>query len=145
MDIFNSEEQEHISHAVELAEAGTSGEIRICVERRCPTDVMERATACFNKLGMHKTYLRNGVLIYLAVDDHQFAIIGDRGINNQVEADFWDVTKEKMVHHFKNGDLLQGILVGIASAGEKLKVLFPKAKDDVNELPNEVVFLKDKK
>ena len=145
MDIFNNEEQEHISHAIGLAEAATSGEIRICVERQCSKDILERAAECFDKLGMYKTHLRNGVLIYLAVDDHQFAIIGDSGINSKVEPGFWDTTKEKMLAHFRNGDLLQGILTGINSAGEKLKILFPSAKDDVNELPNDIVFINEKK
>jgi len=145
MDIFNSEEQEHISHAVGLAEANTSGEIRVCIEHTCEQDVLERAATCFNKLGMHKTNLRNGVLVYLSVDDHKFAIIGDAGINSKVEEDFWDTTKEKMLVHFKSGDLVNGLIAGITSAGEKLKILFPSAHDDVNELPNDIVFMNRQK
>jgi len=141
MDIFNSEEQEHITHAIGLAEANTSGEIRICVEHQCEKNVLERAEECFNKLGMHKTGLRNGVLIYLSVDDHKFAIIGDYGINSKVEADFWDTTKEKMLVHFKAGDLVEGLIAGVACAGEKLQRLFPREHDDVNELPNDIVFM----
>jgi len=141
MNIFNSEEQEHIAHAIGLAEANTSGEIRICVEKRCDQEVLSRAAACFNQLDMHKTNLRNGVLIYLSVDDHKFAIIGDAGINNKVEPDFWDTTKDKMLAYFKTGNLVEGIIAGIESAGSKLKVLFPREHDDVNELPNDIVFM----
>lgn len=141
MDIFSIEEQEHIAHAVELAEANTSGEIRICLERYCDKNVLERAEECFNQLGMHKTNLRNGVLIYLSVEDHKFAIIGDYGINSKVEPDFWDTTKEKMLAHFKAGDLVNGLIAGTTCAGEKLQHLFPRAYDDVNELPNDIVFM----
>jgi len=142
MDIFSNEEQEQLAQAIGLAEAGTSGEIRVCVEHRCEGDAMSRATACFHTLGMHKTALRNGVFICLSVDDHQFAIIGDAGIHRKVPADFWEITKEKMLSYFKQGKLKDGLIAGIASAGEQLKGLFPSAPDDVNELPNEVVFLK---
>lgn len=145
MDIFNSEEQEHISHAIGLAEANTSGEIRVCIERTCEQDVLERAASCFNKLGMHKTNLHNGVLVYLSVDDHKFAIIGDTGINSKVEEGFWDTTKEKMLAHFQSGDLVNGLIAGITCAGEKLKILFPSAHDDVNELPNDIVFMNRQK
>ncbi|MEH6304105.1 TPM domain-containing protein [Olivibacter sp. CPCC 100613] len=145
MNIFNSEEQEHIAHAIGLAEAHTSGEIRICVEKRCDQEVLARAAECFDKLGMHKTNLRNGVLIYLSIDDHKFAIIGDAGINNKVESDFWDTTKDKMLTHFREGNLMEGIIAGIESAGRKLKVLFPSEQDDVNELPNDIVFMNRQK
>lgn len=145
MNIFNSEEQEHIAHAIGLAESNTSGEIRICVEKRCNQDVLSRAAECFDKLGMHKTNLRNGVLIYLSVEDHKFAIIGDAGINNKVEPDFWDTTKNKMLTHFKAGNLVEGIIAGIESAGSKLKALFPREHDDVNELPNDIVFMNRQK
>ncbi|GAA4805065.1 TPM domain-containing protein [Olivibacter ginsenosidimutans] len=141
MDIFNSEEQEQLAHAIGLAEARTSGEIRVCVERRCKQDVLIRAQECFFHLGMHQTALRNGVLLYLSTDDHQFAIIGDQGIDSKVANDFWDLTKEKMLSHFKSGDLLKGLITGIACAGEQLQHLFPRAHDDVNELPNDIVFI----
>jgi uncharacterized membrane protein len=34
---------------------------------------------------MHKTKLRNGVLFYLAIEDHKLAVLGDAGINSKVE------------------------------------------------------------
>jgi uncharacterized membrane protein len=70
---------------------------------------------------MHKTKLRNGVLIYVATVDRKFAIIGDAGINQVVPADFWDSTKEDMLSHFKYGNLVEGIVTGITKAGGQLK------------------------
>ena len=82
MEIFNQEEQEQVVHAISLAENRTSGEIRLVVERRVHNmDAIDQAKYYFEKLKMHETTQRNGVLIYLATDDHQFAIIGDTGIN----------------------------------------------------------------
>lgn len=141
MGILSSEEQEKVTHAVSMAENRTSGEIRVVVENVVGKgEVLDKAARYFEQLEMHKTVLRNGVLIYLAVADHQFAIIGDKGINSKVESDFWECTKEKMVTHFRNGDYVKGLIEGILQAGERLHTHFPRQDDDVNELPNEIHF-----
>lgn len=133
-------EQQRIREAVASAERSTSGEIRVCVEKSCKEPVLDRAVTYFNKLGMNKTKLRNGVLIYMAVNDHKFAIIGDSGINDVVPADFWDSTKELMLSYFKKGELIEGIEAGIEKAGEQLKTYFPSVSNDVNELDNGIAF-----
>lgn len=144
MSIFSEKEQELISNAVEAAERYTSGEIRICVEKTCSEPVLDRAANYFKKLGMDKTAQRNGVLIYIATDDHQFAIIGDAGINKLVPHDFWDSTKDTMLAYFKEGDLTAGIIAGIKMAGDQLKTYFPYLAGDKNELSNEVSFMDGK-
>ena len=103
--VFSSEQKKRIKAAIEEAELNTSGEIRVHLEDHCKTDnVLDRAAQMFDQLNMHKTDTRNGVLIYMAVKENKFAIIGDSGINEKVENDFWDITKEKMLGHFKTGD-----------------------------------------
>ena len=144
MAIFNEQEQQLIREAVESAERFTSGEIRICVEKTCNEPVLDRAANYFKKLGMDKTAKRNGVLIYVATQDHQFGIIGDAGINQVVPHDFWDSTKEAMLGHFKNQDLVGGIITGVKLAGEQLQTFFPYHDSDVNELPNDISFMDGK-
>ena len=144
MGIFSEQQQKLISEAVESAERFTSGEIRICVEKTCSEPVLDRAANYFKKLGMDKTTKRNGVLIYVATVDHQFAIIGDSGINSLVDHDFWDGTKEVMLGHFKNDDLTGGIIAGIKLAGEQLQSFFPYHDSDVDELPNDISFMDGK-
>ncbi|MDB5009358.1 MAG: hypothetical protein JWR67_2887 [Mucilaginibacter sp.] len=141
MAIFNDEEQQRIRKAVEAAEKYTSGEIRVCIEKNCTEDVLDRAAKYFHKLDMHKTKLRNGVLIYVATVDRKFAIIGDAGINKAVPENFWDDTKEDMLKHFKYGNLVEGIVTGIAIAGENLQKYFPHQLDDKNELSDDVTFM----
>lgn len=141
MSILSSDDQARITHAVSLAENRTSGEIRIVVEQVVgEMSASDRAAKYFADLGMHKTARRNGVLIYLALVDRQFAIIGDIGIHGQVEEDFWECTKEKMLVHFRAGDYVQGLVEGIVNAGDRLHTFFPKQEDDINELPNEIHF-----
>jgi uncharacterized membrane protein len=144
MAVFTTKEQEAIAEAIAEAEKATSGEIRIAVEKNCSDSAFDRATQYFVKLGMDKTAEKNGVLIYLAYEDHKFAIIGDSGINRVVPEDFWETTQVAMKAHFMSGKLADGIIAGIALAGEKLALFFPYKSDDINELPNEIIFMDEK-
>ncbi|HEX8562510.1 MAG TPA: TPM domain-containing protein [Flavobacterium sp.] len=138
-DSFLSKEDElEIVGAIRLAEKETSGEIRVHIEKKASVDAFTRATEVFHLLKMDNTKLQNGVLIYLAVDDHQFAIIGDKGINDIVGHDFWDSTKDIMVSHFRDGNFKQGLIDGIRRAGEQLQKHFPWESHDTDELSNEI-------
>ncbi|WP_140937077.1 TPM domain-containing protein [Sphingobacterium lumbrici] len=141
MAVLSAEEQEKVVHAISLAENKTSGEIRIVVENTVgDVEPITKAQQYFEELEMHKTILRNGVLIYLAVADHQFAIIGDAGIDQNVQDEFWESTKDKMVSFFRKGDYVNGLIEGIHEVGEQLKQFFPRKEDDINELPNDIYF-----
>ena len=137
---FPEEDQQRIMQAILEAEKNTSGEIQVHLENRCKKPVLERAVEVFSALHMHKTALRNGVLIYLAIEDHKFAILGDVGINEKVPADFWDTTKDHMQKLFREGRFTDGLCDGIRMAGEQLGKHFPYHKDDIDELPNEISF-----
>lgn len=139
-DLFNEEQRQAIVKAIAVAERATSGEIRVHIEDHSKGDALTRAKYHFHGLKMDRTALANGVLIYLAVKDHTFAIIGDKGINEKVPADFWDTIKNKMEAAFREGRFTEGLCEGIAMAGEKLKEHFPAASGDKDELSNEVSF-----
>ena len=139
-NFFSKEEKEKIKEAVKSAETSTSGEIRVHIDNHCKEDVMDRAAWWFAKLEMHKTEQRNGVLFYLAVKDHKFAILGDAGINSVTPEDFWDTIKEQMLEQFKEGKFAAGLSKGIHLAGEALQSQFPYQDDDVNELSDEISF-----
>lgn len=140
MKFITKEQESEIVKAIEAAELKTSGEIRVHIESKCPGDAVQRAIAIFNYLKMYKTKERNGVLIYVACNSHKFAIIGDKGINEKVSADFWNEIKNEMRNSFVMGDFAGGICNAVHSAGESLARFFPYRSDDVNEQPNEVSF-----
>lgn len=141
MAIFNDEEQQRIRIAIEEAEKHTSGQIRVCIEKTCSEDVLDRAAKYFHQLDMHKTRLRNGVLIYIATVDRKFAIIGDAGINKVVPNNFWDDTRDDMLKQFKYGNLVEGIVTGLEISGDHLQKYFPHQDDDNNELPDDIAFM----
>ena len=138
--ILNREEDRRVVEAIKQAELNTSGEIKVHIENRCKGNVEERSLVVFDKLKLNETRLRNGVLIYIAVKDHKFAILGDEGINNVVEDDFWNDVKDLMAAAFKEGRFAEGLEQGIQRCGEKLKAYFPYQSDDINEIPDDISY-----
>lgn len=140
IDYFTPEQRGRIHYAVHEAEKLTSGELRVYIEDKCREDVLDRAAFVFAEMIMHKTTARNGVLIYLALHDHKFAIIGDVGIHIKVGDDFWNKIKIQMANDFKEGRYTDGLIRSVMDAGHALQQHFPRADDDTNELSNEIVF-----
>ena len=137
-DFFTPTQRDQIKAAIEEAELLTSGEIRLHLENRVLVDVLDRAAYVFDKLGMHQTKYRNAVLIYMAIEDHKFAILGDSGIHEVLGHDYWQGSIDLMGGYFKEGDFCKGLEEVILDIGNKLKEHFPIDPDDVNELENEI-------
>ncbi len=137
-DFLTTADEQEMVQAIAMAEKNTSGEIRVHIENHSETPPIARAQEVFNFLEMFKTEARNGVLFYVGVADKKFAIIGDIGIDDVVEDDFWDCTKDIVIENFKNKKYKEGLVAGITRAGERLKEFFPYASDDTNELSNEI-------
>jgi uncharacterized membrane protein len=139
-NFFTEKDQLAIKNAIAQAEKSTSGEIRVHIENTITGDVLDQAAFIFKKLKMHETEQRNGVLIYLAIRNRKFAIIGDAGINAKVPEGFWDHIKDVMTEHFKNSRFTEGLVDGIKLSGEKLTEFFPYLANDTNELSDEISF-----
>ena len=132
-------DQPRIVAAIGAAERETSGEIRIHIQPKATGgDVRYVAERTFERLGMTKTALRNGVLLFIATEEQRFVILGDKGIDEKVPAGFWDEIAAKLTIRFKNGEFTEGIVEAITAAGQQLKTYFPRAEDDVNELTDEI-------
>ena len=117
-----------------------TAEIRVHVEKRCPDDVMDHAVEVFANLNMHQTRQRNGALIYIAYEDHKFAIIGDAGINAKVGSSFWQQEQELLSDHFKNEAFTEGICKAIERIAIELQKHFPYEPGDTNELPDDISY-----
>lgn len=138
---FSEEEKERIVQAIRQAERMTSGEVRVFVESRCRfVDPMDRATEVFDKLEMQKTRQHNGVVLYVAMEDRQFAIYGDTGIHQKVGMDFWKQQAQNLKGFFSKGEFVVGIAQCVKEIGASLETYFPYESDDENELPDDIVF-----
>jgi len=131
-------DQKRITDAIGEAESRTSGEIRVHVQPKGGSDIRNIAEKTFERLGMTKTSLRNGVLLFIASEDNQFVILGDKGIDDAVPASFWDAIAATLTIRFKAGEFTEGIVDAIGAAGEQLRTYFPHEDDDVDELSNEI-------
>lgn len=138
--IFSKEQEEKLICAIQIAEKNTSGEIRVHFDSKASDAPIERAKEVFKNLKMHETKLRNGILFYVNLKHHEFAIWGDEGINNKVPANFWDEIKNTAIEHFKKEEVIPGLEKCILMCGEQLKMYFPLQDGDKNELSNEISY-----
>ncbi|MBA4259622.1 MAG: hypothetical protein C0446_10690 [Chitinophaga sp.] len=141
-EYFTPAEKDIIVTAIQEAERRTSGEIRIYVESKCEmVNPVLRAREIFYQLKMDQTASRNGVLLYLAMDDHQLAVFGDEGIHQKVGHEFWQKEVAIMLEEFKQKHFIEGIAHIVEDIGEALVTHFPyDGTTDKNELPDDIVF-----
>ena len=141
MPFLSSDDESAVVQAIQEAEKKTSGEVRVHIEKKCPKkDPVKRAISLFQKLRMHKTDLRNGVIVYVATEDHLLAIWGDEGIHAKVGQEFWESTLITLQEDFKTNQIKNGLKKALLDIGEKLQQHFPYKKDDKNELDDSISY-----
>lgn len=138
-DFLYQLDEPHVVKTIAAAELQTSGEIRVFIsEREVNDDVIPRATARFQKLGMAATRDRNAVLLYFAPKSQKFAIIGDTGIHEKCGQAFWEEVAAEMRRTLREEKFTAAVAAAVQKVGEVLARHFPARPDDQNELPNRV-------
>ena len=134
-------EHDRIVATIREAEAKTSGEIRLYIERGIPkeADGLLSAQRWFKELGMEKTRGRNAVLIYVAPKTQRFAVVGDIGVGGKCGPDYWNDLVGSMRDEFRQGHFTDALVLAITRAGDLLAGNFPCRADDTNELPDEAI------
>ena len=139
-ELFTEAEKQRLVQSIRAAERLTSGEIRLYVESHCKfVNPIDRAQEIFLQLGMEKTKRSNGVLLYIALKDRQYAIVGDKGIHEKVGNEFWQAQSQLLRSHFDNSKIIDGIEACIQATGELLCRYFPHEAGDDNELSDDIV------
>lgn len=130
---------ERVQRAIEAGERKTSGEIRVSIAGWFWGDVERAAKKTFERLGMHRTAARNGVLMFLVPSRRTFALRGDEGIHACVGQAFWDDLAARMSGYFQRSEFTEGLVFGIDATAEQLARHFPyDIHLDENELGDEV-------
>ncbi len=142
-EFLTEEQEQQVIEAIKKAEKQTSGEIRIHIEEHCKREPLDRAARIFHELGMDQTEQQNGVLIYIASEDHKAAVYAGKGIHKQVEEGFWSGVLDILINHFKKDAFEEGIEAAVNRVAAKLTELFPYQRCDVNELSNEISYRSD--
>lgn len=135
---FDLDQEQSIINAIDAAEKNCNAEIRVHVNDHCNGTALNAAKEIFEKLQMHQTKLRNGVLFYIAVENRSFAVYGDKGIHEKVNNTFWENLINEMQIIAKQKHVANALLWGIESTALELKKYYPPTTDDVNELPNKI-------
>lgn len=128
-----------VERAVAEAEARTSAELKVVVVRHCWDQLDRKAAQLFHKHGLDRTQQRNAVMILVVTANHELLIHGDTAIHERVGEAFWREARDAMLEKFRDGQLAEGLIRGVALIGDALVQHFPRTGDDVNELPDEVV------
>jgi uncharacterized membrane protein len=137
--MFSTQEESSIISAIEAAESLSRAELRVHYTQKERVDnIFELALQQFQKLEMHKTEERNGVLIFLAPKAKQLAIVGDEGIHLHVGQEFWEQTHAACIQEIQSKGLAQGIILGLALIGHEMAKYFPIGNSNPNELSNEI-------
>jgi uncharacterized membrane protein len=132
-------EHDRIVQAIRAAESHSSGEIRVYIQRgKLSGDPLIAAQKKFQRLGMHRTANRNGVLVFVAPRVRKFAVVGDKAIHERCGDDLWQRLIRRMQIHFRDENFTDALVEAIAEVGHALAAHFPK-RSTSNELPDDVI------
>lgn len=145
---FPVESLRRIEKAIAQSETTHHGQIRFVVEGNLDAmDILrkksakKRAIEVFSQLRVWDTEENNGVLIYLLLADHDFEILGDRGIHHHVGEAGWEHISQEMEKRFRHGQFEAGVLYGIEQIGMALAQHYPANGNHRNELPNAPIIM----
>ena len=114
-------------------------EIRVHLDHSCPGDALEQAIKVVERLGMHTTGARNGVLVYISATDRKLAIIGDTGVHDRVGEAYWQGLVAGVLLRMRQQGSRDGLVHALAEAGRALGHHFPRRPDGKSELDRKSV------
>jgi putative membrane protein len=103
--------------------------------------VRARAVDLFKVGAERRTTGRTGILIYLSLRERRAEIVADEAIVGKVSPETWGDAMAAMLAHIKDGRLADGMCAAVEKVGAVLAEHFPRAEDDVNELPDRLIEL----
>lgn len=133
-------EHDRIMHAISEAESKTSAQIRVYIQRgKLNRDPLIAAQKKLQRLGMHKTSERNGVLIFVAPRARKFAVVGDQAIHERCGDVYWRQIVDRMREHFRNERFSDALVDAIRDIGEAMATHFPKRSGSASAQSGEIV------
>ena len=101
--------------------------------------VRARAVTSFKIGAERRTHGRTGVLIYLSLAEHRAEIVADDAIADKVSPEVWGAAMATLVGEIRGGRPGAGLVGAIEQVGAVLAEHFPRAGDDINELPDRLI------
>ena len=103
--------------------------------------VRRRAILLFRSAVEARTHGRTGVLLYLSLDEHRAELVADRAINDKVQPQAWGEAMAALIAAIRAGRPGEGLAEEVRQVGAILATHFPRAHDDINELPDRLIEL----
>jgi putative membrane protein len=101
--------------------------------------VHRRALQSFVEEEVFDTRDRTGILLFVSLREHRIEVLGDSGINRQVDPDDWAEVVARIRRGIRNGNLTDGLVEAIEMCGRLLERRGVSIRpDDENELENRV-------
>jgi putative membrane protein len=100
-----------------------------------------RAVSLFKVGAERRTHGRTGILIYLSMRERRAQIIADEAIASKVAPETWGEAMAAMLVEIRQGRCADGMIAAVEKVGAVLAEHFPRAEDDVNELPDRLIEL----
>jgi putative membrane protein len=101
--------------------------------------VHRRALQSFVEEEVFATRDRTGILLFVSLREHRIEVLGDSGINQQVEPDDWAEIVARIRTGIRNDNLTQGLVEAIDMCGRLLERRGVDLRaDDENELADRV-------
>lgn len=101
--------------------------------------VRARAITCFKVGAERRTTGRTGVLIYVSRAEHRAEIVADAAIAGKVSGEVWGEAMAALLAGLRQDRAADGLVDAVGKVGTVLAQHFPRADDDVNELPDRLI------
>lgn len=134
---FKPVDLQRIAAAVQQAEFGHVGEIQVVIEGHLPClqaykqNTRKRAEQLFAELGVWDTEYNSGVLLYLNLCERQVELIFDRGLQQVIQQEVWNLICQDMVQQFGQKNYCEAVIQAIQKVGNILQQY-----DEINERVN---------
>jgi len=101
--------------------------------------VRARALAGFYEKGLYRTEGETGILIFISLLERKVWILGDRGINERIAPGYWEALAGELAAGIRAGNAADTLCRVVAGCGRELARHFPRSRDDLNELADEIL------
>ena len=120
--MLSEADEQRVVRAIANAERENRGEVRVHIERRCPTkDPLERAKVLYRVLELHATRDDTGVLLYVASGSRCAAVWSGAGVHPRADDGFWQGVVDAVAHGYREGSPVDGICKALGKIGELLR------------------------
>ncbi len=115
--------------------------VRLTPRAVCQRRAARFAAAVFLERGLASVRERNGVLLFVSLAERHVEVIADRGLFATVDPAQWLTVVEAFTAQVARGDAAEAYIAALTRLGAILAAAYPRAPDDVNEIPDRLVEL----